>query len=207
VTRVWRRNIAAIERGISLPRMNIAAATTAVANRFVVSANMKVGAYTLANGGLMPTAGARRVTVTHTTVAGADTLGTIEVVGLDLAGNVISESIVPLAGTVATGTKWFASVTSVTGVGWVAVSTADTIVVGCAAGVAVFEGDCTLYSVVVNTTAAGTITLSDSAGTIAVLKASVAEGTYVYGAACADYLGVDVAAASNITVLYADPLA
>ena len=68
---------------------------------------------------------------------------------------------------------------------------------------AVFVGDGTLHAVVVNTTAAGAITLSDADGTIAVLKASVAEGTYVYGAACAGHIGVNLAGASDVTVLYA----
>jgi hypothetical protein len=194
---------AALERGVGpFPRLNIGAATPAVANRFVVSTNMKVGAYALANT-TMPTAGTRRITVTHTAVTGTDTLGTIDVVGTDRTGAVISESIVPIANSVATSTKWFQTVTSVTGAGWVINTGNDTLVVGCAAGAGVFDADCTLHSVVVNTTAAGTITLSDSAGTIAVLKASVGEGTYVYGAACSGFLSANVAAASDITVLYA----
>lgn len=195
----------ALERGVGpFPRMNIAAATPAVTNRFVVSVAMKVGAYTLANGGAMPTAGARHVTCTRTVVGGADTPGTIEIVGTDLTGAVISETLIPGAHTVlVTGTKWFATVTSVTGAGWVTATGDDTIVVGCAAGVAVFDGDCTLHSVVVNTTAAATITLSDAAGTFATLKASVSEGSYVYGAACSGHLGVNVGGASDVTVLYA----
>lgn len=194
----------ALERGVGpFLRTNIGAATTAVANRFVTSVAMKVGAYTVANGGAMPTGGARKITVTHTAVSTVDTLGTIAIVGTDLAGAVISETITPLNGTVATGTKWFRTVTSVTGAGWVSVAGDDTIVVGCAAGVIVYEGACSLHSVVVNTTAAGTITLSDSVGTIAVLKTSIGEGAYTYDALCTGYLGVAVAAASDITVLYA----
>src|SRR4051812_10450088 len=93
---------------------HLAAATAAVTNQLVASANMKVGAYTLANAGAMPTAGARRVTVTHTQVGGVtDTLGTIVVVGTDLSGATITDTITPLDGTVATGTKYFATVTSV----------------------------------------------------------------------------------------------
>lgn len=198
------RSALALERGVGpFPHMNIGAATPAVANRFVTSTNMKVGAYTVANSGAMPTAGARRITVTHTAAGAVDTLGTIDVVGTDLSGAVISESITPLNGTVATGSLWFRTVTSVTGAGWVIGEGNDTLVVGIAAGVAVYDADCTLHSVVVNTTAAGAITLSDENGTIAVLKASVGEGTYVYGASCSGYLGVNIAAASDITVLYA----
>lgn len=183
-------------------RVNIAGATGAVANRFVTSTNMKVGAYTVANGGAMPTGGARRITVTHVAAGAADTLGTITVVGTDLSGAQISEVITPSAGSTVTGTRWFAAVASVTGAGWTINEGNDTLTVGCAAGVIACEGACSVHAVVVNTTAAGTITLSDSAGTIAVLKASIAEGTYVYDAACSGYLGVAVAAASDITVLY-----
>src|SRR6478672_2036669 len=95
--------------------VHLAAANTATANRFVVSTNMIVGAYSLA-ATTMPTPGARHVTITHTQVGGVtDTLGTIAVVGTDMDGNVISESITPLSGTVATGLLWFKTVASITG--------------------------------------------------------------------------------------------
>lgn len=182
-------------------RTLLSAATAAVANRYVTSTNMKVGAYTLANA-TPPTAGARKVTVTNTTVTGADTLGTIDVVGKDLQGVTITESITPLAGTIATGSKWFASIISITGVGWVINTGNDTITVGVGADVIVAEGSGTLYAVVVNATAAGTITLADQAGTIAVLKASIAENTYYYECAFSGYLSVALAAASNVTVIH-----
>lgn len=38
-----------------------------------------------------------------------------------------------------------------------------------------------LKSIIVNTTAAGTITVKDGSGTVGVLKASIAEGEYSYG--------------------------
>jgi hypothetical protein len=184
-------------------RMHLAAATAAATNRFVVSANMKVGAYALANAGAQPTEGARHVTVTHTQVGGVtDTLGTITVVGKDLAGNTITESITPLDGTIATGVKWFASVISVTGVGWVVDTTADTIVVGCTAAAIAVEGSGVLHGVAVNTTAAGAVTIADQAGTIAVLKASIAEGLYLFDVAFSGYLSITAAAASDLTVLH-----
>lgn len=183
-------------------RAHLAAATGAVANQFVTSTNMKVGAYTLANSGAMPTEGARKITVTHTAVTGNDTLGTIEVAGYDLAGQAITETITPAAGTVATGTKWFRSVTSVTGAGWVINSGNDTITVGCAAGVIVAEGDCVLHSVVVNTAAAGAVTISDVNGTIAVLKSSIVEGDYPYDVRCSGYLAVSAAAATDLTITF-----
>jgi hypothetical protein len=185
---------------------HLAAATGAVANQFVVSTNMKVGLYTLANSGAMPTAGARHVTVTHTTVSGADTLGTIDVVGTDLAGRTISESIVPLAGTIATGALWFSTVTSVTGTGWVISGSNDTLVVGCSAGTAVLVGEGRLQAVVVNTTAAGAVTIADSRGTIAVLKSSIAEGVYRFDVSTHGYLTATLAAASDVTLIHTESM-
>lgn len=85
---------------------------------FVASANMKVGAYTLAH--TAPDCGARNVTVTQTiTNATEDTNGTIVVVGKDLAGNTITETLTPNGGATVAGVKAFATITSITGVGWV----------------------------------------------------------------------------------------
>jgi hypothetical protein len=196
------RAVASLEGGIGpFARTHLAAATGADATRFLASTNMKVGAYTVANSGAMPTEGARHVTVTHTTVAGADTLGVITVTGTDLRGAVISEDIVPLAGTVATGLLWFATVTALVGSGWVATSTADTITIGVAAGIIAVAGAGTLHSVVVNTAAAGAVTLTDANGTIAILKSSIAEGVYVYDVAFTGNLGVTAAAATDVTIV------
>jgi hypothetical protein len=109
---------------------NLGAPALAVANRFVASANMKVGAYTVANAS--PADGlARNVTVTHTQVGGVtDTLGTIVVVGTDIHGNALTETITPISASVASGLKCFKTVTSVTGAGWVINTGNDTIVVG-----------------------------------------------------------------------------
>lgn len=104
------------------------AISTADADYYVVSANMKVGAYTLAQ--TAPARGARNITVTQTAVGAEDTNGTIEVVGTDLAGAAISESITPNAGATVAGLKAFATVTSITGVGWVIGEGNDTITVG-----------------------------------------------------------------------------
>jgi hypothetical protein len=183
----------------------IAATTAAVTNRFVVSTNMIVGAYSLANTGPVWQGGCL-VTVTHTTVAGADTLGTIVVVGTDLAGQTRTDTITPLAGTVATGVIPFRTLTSVTGVGWVAVSTPDTIVVGCAAGSICCGSAGKLYSVIVNTTAAATVVLSDASRTIATLKASIAEGFYQFGPGLdfSGFLRVATTSTNDITVIH-DP--
>lgn len=98
---------------------------------YVVSADMKVGAYTLAK--TAPDVGARNVTVTQTATNTEDTNGTIVVVGKDLAGDVITETLTPDAGKTVAGTKAFAEITSITGVGWavdVAEGKADKITVG-----------------------------------------------------------------------------
>lgn len=60
-----------------------------------------------------------------------------------------------------------------------------------------------LHSIVVNTAAAGTITVSDANGTIALLKASVVEGTYLYDVSFNGYLAIVTGSAdSNVTVTY-----
>jgi hypothetical protein len=189
------------------PHTHFAAATAAVTNRLVTSTDMKAGAYTVANAGAMPSAGARHVTVTRTVVGGtADTPGKITVTGKSISGHAITEDIVPGAnGVLVAGAKWFASVDGIAGSGW-AIDTggtpaADTIIVGCGAEVIVVEGPGELHSIVINTTAAGAITVSDASGTIAVLKASLAEGNYVLDADFTGYLQVALAAASDVTVL------
>jgi len=185
---------------------NIAATTAAVTNRIVASANMKVGAYTIANASPVWQGGAL-ITVTHTQVGGVtDTLGTIVVVGRDLSGQTITETITPLDGTVATSTKIFRSVTSVTGVGWVIDTTADTIVVGVAAGSYPLSGSGVFRAVVVNTTAAAAVTISDARGTIATLKASIGENTYYYDISVAGYLKVATTSTNDITVIHAPSL-
>jgi len=59
-----------------------------------------------------------------------------------------------------------------------------------------------LHSVVIGETSAGAITISDGTGTIAVLKASIAEGTYLFDVAYQGNLTVVTAGASKITVSY-----
>ena len=181
--------------------VNIAATTAAVTNRFVASTNMSLTTYTIANAAPV-WAGGCNVTVTHTTVAGADTLGTITIVGTDLHGQTISEVITPVAGTVATGTKVFRTVTSATSLGWVATSTADTIVIGCAAGSIAAFGGGYLHSVVVNNVVAAAITISDSSGTIATIPASQAAGSeFLYDLPWSGYLKVATTSTNDVTVI------
>ncbi len=75
----------------------------------------------------------------------------------------------------------------------------------------IYTGQCVLVDIVVNTTAAGTITVYDETGSdttnvVAILKASVAEGTYSFGQPAGITLtrGLKIvtAAASDITVVF-----
>lgn len=181
----------------------ISAATSAVTNRFVASVNMANGAYTVANAS-PAFAGGVLIVATITAVTGNDTPGTLTVVGTDLAGNVITEVITLVAGGTATGSRVFRSVTSVTQAGWVINTGNDTIIVGHGAGSIVCGTSGTLYGVVVNTTAAAAVVLSDSVRTIATLKVSIAEGHYLYspGADFVGYLKVTTTGANDLTVIH-----
>lgn len=185
----------------------IAATTAAVANRFVTTTNMVVGTYTIANASPVWDGGCF-VTITHTSVTGTDTLGTITIVGTGLDGQALSEVITPVADSVATGTKAFRTVTSATGAGWVINTGNDTIVIGCAAGSIAAFGSGVLYGIVVNTTAAAAVTVSDSKRTIATLAASIANGHYLYGPGVefAGYLKVATTNTNDITVIHSGTL-
>lgn len=183
----------------------LAAAIVGDADQYVVSVDMKVGAYTLA-ATTPSTAGARHVTCTRTAVGTADTPGTLVVVGKDLAGQTITETLTVGAHTVlVTGTKLFASVASVTGAGWVidaVEGTKDTIVVGEDDICVVAEGTGVLHSIIIGTTAAGSITIADKTGTLALLKASIPEGVYEFDITYSGYLRVEPVGASDITVVH-----
>lgn len=184
---------------------NIAATTAAVTNRLVASTNMKVGAYTVANSGLAVWQGGFLVTCAMTAVNTADTPGTIVFVGKDLHGQAITETLTPIAGTPVTGTKVFKSVTSITGAGWAIDGVEagnDTIVCGVAAGSYAAVGGGTLRSIVVNTTAAAAVTVSDASGTIATLKASIAEGVYTFDVPWSGYLKVATTSTNDVTLIH-----
>jgi hypothetical protein len=177
----------------------ISAAPAASANGYVVSVAMKNGSYTLA--ATKPTFGARHVTLVRTFVSTGDTPGIVTVTGTDPSGQVITEVIIPGAsGVTVTGTKFFASVSDITGSGWVSAAGDDTIVVGWDALNAVATGAGVLHGISVNTTAAGTITVTDATGQLLQLPASVAVGQYLYDINWSGFLRVEPAAASNITV-------
>lgn len=189
---------------MGLAYTNTAATTAAVTNRIVASANMKVGTYTIANASPVWSGGAL-ITVTHTQVGGVtDTLGTIAVAGTNLAGQAITETITPLDGTVATSTQIFRTVTSVTGAGWVVNSTADTIVVGVAAGSYVCSGGGSIGGILVNNSVAAAIVISDARGTIVTVPASQAAGTYynLNGVDFSGYLKVATTSTNDVTVFH-----
>jgi hypothetical protein len=96
-------------------------------DRIVTTANMIVGAYTIAAQPDVP----RCITATRTVVGDADTPGTLVIVGTNWDDQVITETLTVGAHTVlVVGTKAFKTVTSVTGVGWVIATNNDTITVG-----------------------------------------------------------------------------
>lgn len=70
----------------------------------------------------------------------------------------------------------------------------------------VATGRALLKAIVVNSTAAGTITVVDetsgSTPVVAVLKASVVEGTYIFECVMAKGIRIITAGASDITVIY-----
>lgn len=185
---------------------NTAATTAAVANRFVASANMKVGTYTVANAS-PAWGGGCFVTCAVTAGDTADTMGTLVVAGTNLQGQAISETLTPVAGSTVTGTKVFRTVTSVTGVGWVidgVEATNDTIVVGCAAGNIVSGSGGQIGGVLVNNAVAAAVTLSDASGTIMTIPASQAAGTYynLGGVDFSGYLKVATTSTNDVTVFH-----
>jgi hypothetical protein len=108
----------------------VGAPALASANRYVTTANMKVGAYTLANSAPGDSC-CRNVSVTHTTVTTVDTLGTITFAGTNYNDEAITEDITPVADSAVYGSKAFKTITSITGAGWVkGGATEDTIVAG-----------------------------------------------------------------------------
>lgn len=74
------------------------------------------------------------------------------------------------------------------------ISTITTTAVKAATGV--------LRRIVLTETAAGTITVNDNDGAVAVLKASIVEGTYDFDVECKGKIEVVTAAASKLTVVY-----
>jgi hypothetical protein len=111
--------------------------TAADTNKIVTTTNMKVGTYSIdAQPASVPTL----VTVTTTAGGTADTQGIITVTGTDIFDRVLVDVITPVAGTTVTGTKYFKTITTVVGSGWVINPTGpsnDTIIVGVPASIGI----------------------------------------------------------------------
>jgi len=107
--------------------VNLGTPVVADVDRIVTSANMKVGAYTIAAQPDIP----RNITVTRTAVGAADTGGTVTITGTSVEDKPITEAItVGADGVTVAGAKAFKTVTSVVGAGWVIDEGNDTITVG-----------------------------------------------------------------------------
>lgn len=103
-------------------------------DRFVVSVAMKLNAYTVAVGTMPEATIARKLLITVTQVGGAnDTMGTLAIVGTDLAGAALTETIAPVANSNVETLNAFLTVTSITGAGWArdaGAGSEDTITIG-----------------------------------------------------------------------------
>ena len=180
----------------------LTAAPVGDANGYKTTVDMKVGAYTLdANA---PTSGARHVTITRTVVDTADTPGTVVLVGKDLSGQVITETITPGAHTIlVTGAKWFSYLTSATGAGWVIGGTdEDTIEIGWAAECAVATGTGELKALLIAVTHASTITLKDATGTLVVLPNSFAVGYYEMELGYSGFLQIATGGSQDVVAIH-----
>lgn len=97
-------------------------------NKIVTSTNMKNGTYTIAAQPAVPS----RITVKHTAVGTADTLGIITILGTLPSGTVVSEVVTPLNGQTVSSVNEFSAITSLTGSGWIidGGSQNDTLIIG-----------------------------------------------------------------------------
>jgi hypothetical protein len=188
---------------MGLTYTNTAATTAAVTNRLVTSTNMKVGAYAIANASAV-WSGGFTITATITAVTGNDAAGTLAVVGTDLAGRALTETITLTDGTGGSGSAIFRTVTSITGAGWVINTGNDTIVIGVAAGNIACGSNGSLGGVLVNNSVAAAIVVSDARGTIMTVPASAAAGTFynLGGVDFSGYLKVATTSTNDVTVFH-----
>jgi hypothetical protein len=180
---------------------SVVATTAAVAARLVASANMKVGAYTVANGGVAVWPGGFKVTVTQVADT-ADTMGTVAFVGKDLFGNAITDTLIPVADSTVTGTKIFSIVSTITGAGWVIAGNNDTLSCGVAADSYVATGGGYISKVIVDVLHATAFTISDSSGVLATYPASLPVGTYPLDLPFSGFLKIATTNANGIRVIH-----
>jgi hypothetical protein len=172
------------------------------ADHYCETQNMKVGALTL-TATLTPGTGARLVTCTRTVDGAADTPGTLVVVGKNLANQTITETIaVGAHGILVTGTKLFASITTITGAGWVIAGNNDTIIVGMAAEHFIAEGAGVLKGILITEAVASAINVMDGAKTLAIFPASMAIGYYELNVNYGGGLRVEPQGNSKISIIH-----
>lgn len=157
----------------SVTKLSLGAVANDEVAATVADVDMKVGTYTIAAQPDVP----RNITVTHTADGTADTLGTIVIVGTDYAGDALTETLTPVSGTIAAGTKAFRTITSITGVGWVIAAGNDNVSLGRGSliglPVALPSGTGAALGIL-GTTAAGKAT---TGGTLATSTVAEASGT------------------------------
>ncbi len=96
--------------------LNYGAIAASVDDHFVASTDMKVGTYTIkTHTAIKP---ARPVLITVTRVDADDTMGTLAIVGTNINGEAITETIAPDANTTKVTLSAFSTITSITGADW-----------------------------------------------------------------------------------------
>jgi hypothetical protein len=179
----------------------LAAAPAVSANGYVVSVAMGNKSYTLAANN--PTSGARHITLVRTVVGAADTPGTVLITGTDMGGNAITETMTPGAtGVTVTGTRFFATVSDITGSGWTTNTGDDTIVIGWDAQCALAAGSGSLRGFLVAVTHASTVTITDATGTLLVLPNSFPVGWYQLDLGYSGYLRVETGGTQDFVVIH-----
>jgi len=171
-------------------------------DRYAESQNLKVGDLAL-TATLTPGNGARIVTCTRTVDGNPDTPGTLLVTGKNLAGQTITETLIPGAHTVlVSGKKLFASVSKVTGAGWVIDGNNDTIIVGMGAEHYVSATAGQLKGILITVAAASAINVTDGGKTVMILPANMAIGYYDFGGLDYSTLRVEPQGATTISVIH-----
>jgi hypothetical protein len=137
----------------------------------------------------------------------ADTPGTLLVTGKNLAGQTITETLIPGGHTIlVSGSKLFASVSKVTAAGWVIDGNNDTIIVGMGAEHYVSGTAGQLKGILISVAAASAINVTDGGKTIMILPASMAVGYYDFGGLAYGSLRVEPQGATTISVIHTSSL-
>ena len=109
-------------------RIVLGTPAAASANAVLASTSMTNAAYVFATP--ITNAVARNITATTTAVNGADVVGSLVIAGKDITGAALTETLTLATNGIAYGTNAFKVVSALTGSGYTATGTNDTIVVG-----------------------------------------------------------------------------